>query len=370
VADDAPASVSESDSDPHFSPGSSSDSGSDSDPTGGVAAGIDRTTAAKALLGFALSALLLGLIAVGVGVADLRRALAGAHLRWLALGCLSTALCLVAWAKAWDVVLGVLGVEASFRELLVTYYAATFANYATPFGQAGGEPVIAYVLSRDTDASYEESLASVVTADLLNLLPFFTFAALGFAALLWRAALPERVEPLALGLLALAVGIPSAAGVGWRYRAPLGRLLFGLTAPVIRRLPRISETSLCRRARELEAAFRHIAREPAALARALAFSYLGWVLFALPLYLVALALDAPLDLLLVFFVVPASTLAGFVPSPGGLGGVEVALVGLLVALAGLTPASAYAVALLYRVASYWFALALGGAAALYVLKRA
>lgn len=53
-----------------------------------------------------------------------------------------------------------------------TYLAATFANYTTPFGQAGGEPFIAYVLSADTEASYEESLASVSTADLMHLLPF------------------------------------------------------------------------------------------------------------------------------------------------------------------------------------------------------
>jgi len=64
-----------------------------------------------------------------------------------------------------------------------------------------------------------------------------------------------------------------------------------------------------------------------------------------------------------------STLAGLVPSPGGLAGVEFALAGLLIGLVGLARADAYAVALVYRIASYWFALLLGGGAALYVIRR-
>jgi uncharacterized protein (TIRG00374 family) len=68
--------------------------------------------------------------------------------------------------------------------------------------------------------------------------------------------------------------------------------------------------------------------------------------------------------------VPASTIAGFVPTPGGLGGVETALVVLLVALAPLTGGEAFAVATIYRVASYWFALVIGGAATFYVIARA
>ncbi|MFB6184856.1 MAG: YbhN family protein [Haloarculaceae archaeon] len=330
----------------------------------------DRTTILKIVLGFLVSVALLLLVAVGVGVEDLRRVLAGAKLRWLAAGTLSTALCLAAWAKAWDVVLGVVGVDVSFRNLVVTYYAATFANYVTPLGQAGGEPFIAYVLSRDTGASYEDSLASVVTADLLNLMPFVSFAAVGFAALLWQATLPDRVEPLAVGLVVLGIGVPVVAAAGWRFRFPLGRLFLRVLAPVADRTSRLSLASVRERMFELNESFQRIAREPRELVRALAFSYVGWAFFALPLYFAGLTVGVPLDFLLVFFIVPASTLAGLVPSPGGLGGVEVALVALLVALTGLGAAGAYAVALVYRLASYWFALGVGGTAALYVIRRA
>jgi uncharacterized protein (TIRG00374 family) len=132
----------------------------------------------------------------------------------------------------------------------------------------------------------------------------------------------------------------------------------------------VSLAAVRERVDDLYAAFGRIAEDRHALAQAVAFAYVGWVFFALPLYFAGRALAVPIDPLVVLFVVPASTLAGLVPSPGGLGGVEVALVGLLVAVVpGIGFAPAFAVALVYRFASYWFALAVGGGAALWVVRR-
>ncbi len=335
----------------------------------GISDLVSRKRAVQAGLGFLVAFAVIYLLAVGVGLDELQQALSGAQLRWIAAGCLSTALCLVAWTRVWQIVLRVVGTPVGFRKLVVTFYAATFANYVTPLGQAGGEPFIAYVLSRDTEASYEDSLASVVTADLLNLLPFFSFAGIGFAALLWQASLPEAVRPLVLGLAAMAIGVPLLAVVIWQYRFPLGRFALRVVTPVARRIRFVSADGLRERLRDLNTAFERIAEDPRALAHALVYSYVGWVFFALPLYFAGLAVGELVPLLLVFFVVPASTLAGMVPSPGGLGAVETALLGLLVAIVGLSQAPAFAVALLYRVESYAFALVTGGIAAVWVVGR-
>ncbi|MFC7248618.1 YbhN family protein [Halomicroarcula sp. GCM10025324] len=330
---------------------------------------VNRRTVAQILLGFAVAGIVLALLVDFVGTADVRARLETADLGWVALGCLSTALCLTAWGKAWQLVLEVAGIEERFSRLVVTYYAATFANYVTPLGQAGGEPFIAYVLSRDTEASYQDSLASVVTADLLNLFPFVTFAGVGFAALLYQASLPEAIEPLAGGLVVLSVGVPLVAAIGWRFRDRLREAIVRLSAPVARRTPLFTLDGLRERLHETEAAFERIARDRRALATALTYSYVGWVFFALPLYAAAMAVGESIPLLLVFFIVPASTLAGLVPSPGGSGAVEAALGLLVVTLTPVDPVGATAIAILYRVASYVFALVLGGAAALYVIKR-
>lgn len=330
---------------------------------------VDRTTAAKTLLGFGIASVLLYLFAAGVGLQEVLRALSEADPRWLAAGCLSTVLCLVLWGKSWHVVLQVAGIDVSYRRLVVTYFAATFANYVTPLGQAGGEPFIAYVLSRDTEASYEDSLASVVTADLLNLLPFFSFSALGLSVLLLQSELPNAAEPLAQGLLGMALGVPALVGLGWRFRERLRAAILRLVAPIAKRTSRLSVDAVARRLNDLISAFDRIARDRAALAKAVCFAYLGWVFFALPLYFAGQTLGLPVKPLLVLFIVPASTLAGLTPAPGGLGGVELALVALLVALTPVGTVAAFAIALIYRVMSYWFALVLGGGAAFAVIAR-
>lgn len=330
----------------------------------------DRKTVLQILGGFAIAGLVLSFLVDFVGTADVVAELARAELRWVAAACLSTLIGLAAWGKAWQIVLRVSGVGVPYRRLLVTYFAATFANHVTPMGQAGGEPFIAYVLSRDTEASYEDSLASVVTADLLNLLPFFTFAGLGFAALLWQASLPERIEPLAGGLAILAVGLPAAGAVVWRFRRRVGYGVLRLVRPITRRMPKLTAEGLLDRMRDLDKAFQRIAKDRRALASALAFAYVGWLFFALPLYFAGLAVGVSIGPLLVLFIVPASTLAGLAPSPGGSGAVVPMLVVLLLALTPVSgEANATAIAIIYRVASYLFAIMVGGLGAVYVVQR-
>lgn len=342
-------------------------------PDGGSAlsAGLsERFGTGKLLLGFVVAVVLIYLIVVASGWRRVLHALQGADYTWMWIACLSTFIGLAAWGKAWQIVLAVLDIKVEFKRLVVTYLAATFANYVTPLGQAGGEPFIAYILSRDTEANYEDSLASVVTADLLNLLPFFNFAALGLSYLLIRASLPDNAKTLAQGLVILAFGIPAIAYAGWRYRQRVEDLVIRFIAPIATRTSRITVDGIRQRIDRFYHSLERIASEPRQLLFALVFSYTGWIFFALPLYFAGRALGLPLPLVLVLFIVPASTLAGLTPTPGGLAGVEAALTVLMV---GLVPAiswsSGVAAAMVYRFASYWFVLLIGGIASLFVIMR-
>jgi uncharacterized protein (TIRG00374 family) len=329
-----------------------------------------RELLVKTVAGFAVAAAVLFYLGYNVGWGEIIAQLAVADVWWVAVACLSTVLGLAAWGKAWQVVLRVAGIEESYRRLVVTYFAATFANYVTPLGQAGGEPFIAYVLSSDTEATYQDSLASVVTADLLNLLPFFNFAAVGMAWLLLQASLPENAETLAQGLVVMALGVPGVVYVGWRHRDGVEAAVLGVVAPVATRTSRISVESVRSRIDEFYEALERIAEEPRSLVYALVFAYVGWVFFALPLYFGGLALGYEVGLLLVLFVVPASTLAGLAPTPGGSGAIEVVIGVLLLALTALSQDQASALALVYRFASYYFAIGFCALPALWVVKRA
>jgi hypothetical protein len=331
---------------------------------------LDRGTVLKALAGFVVAGVLLYYFGSVIGWSEIFATLRGADYEWIVVACASTTLSLVIWSKAWDALLSVVDVEIPFARLSVTYIAATFADYITPFGRAGGGPFVAYVLSRHDRVNFQDSLASIVTADTLNLVPFFSFAAVGFLALIATGEFPSGARTLLWGLGALFVVLPLVAYLFWTRREAVERLADGVISPLARRTDRIDPHGIRDRVDEFYGLVDRMAVDRRAIAKTLGFAFVGWVFFTLPLYFAALTLGVDLSPLVVLFVVPASTIAGFVPTPGGLGGVEAAIVGLVVALTALGPETAAALALVYRAASFVYVLVLGGGAMLYLVSRA
>jgi len=331
---------------------------------------FDAGTAAKTALGFAVAVLLVYLLGAVVGWERTVAGLRTADPAVVAAACLSSLLCLAAWGKTWQVVLRAVDVAVPYRRLVVTFYAATFANYVTPMGQAGGEPFIAYVLARDVGTDYERSLASVVVADLLRLAAFLSVGLVGVVYLLAAAGpLPGGVDRFVGLLVGTAVLVPVIAVIGWRRRERVARAVLRTFAPVARRTDRVDLGAVRARIDRFYGAVERVADAPRAVAVASGFAYAGWLLFALPLYLAGVALGQPVPLGLVCFLVPVTVVVGAAPTPGGLGAIEGSLVVLLGALAALPAGDALAVVTLYRLASYWLVIALGGIAALWVLAR-
>jgi len=331
---------------------------------------VDRKSIAKLLVGFAVALLLVYLIGAVIGWGSTLERMRAADLWWVALAVVSTLLCLVIWGKMWQVILSAVGVSVTYRRVVVTFFAATFLNYVTPMGQAGGEPFIAYVLSRDTDANYEQSLASVVVTDILRLLPFFTAVGLGLGYLVIQRQLPDALENLAVLLVVLAVTLPTLVVAGWKYRETVKRVVIRVVSPLAKRTEMFAVESVRERIDRLYGYVELIADSRRSVLVSVALAYAGWVLFALPLYFSGLALELPVSLLLVAFIVPVTIVIGFTPLPGGLGAIEGALVVLLTALAAFSAADALAVTTVYRVTSYWSVIAVSGVAALWVTARA
>ena len=331
----------------------------------GTSSGVSGRTLAKVGTGFVVAAILLYLLGRVVGWGEIIGAIGRADPLWLVLAFASTVVGLVAWSKVWDDVLETLSVDLPFRSLTVTYFAVTFADYVTPFGVAGGGPFIAYFLSSEEDVTFHEGLASITSTDILNLVPQFSFAAVGIAGLLLQGGLPRQADLFVAGLVGFAVVAAVGAAVVLYRRDDVVDAVVGVLAPVARRLPFVDVDTIREEVGEFSSVVGRITDDPKLLEETLAYSFVGWALFAAPLYLAARSIGFTLYPPAVLFVVAASTLASLVPTPGGLGGVEFAMTGLLVALSPLGVASAAAVTLLYRVTSYWFVIVVGGSLTLY-----
>ncbi|QSG08774.1 lysylphosphatidylglycerol synthase domain-containing protein [Halapricum desulfuricans] len=96
----------------------------------------------------------------------------------------------VLWQSAWGLclhtVLRALGTPISRARAILVFVAATFANQVTPFGQAGGEPISALLVSEAADTEYEDGLAAIASVDTLHFFPSIGMAITGFALFVVR----------------------------------------------------------------------------------------------------------------------------------------------------------------------------------------
>jgi uncharacterized protein (TIRG00374 family) len=320
-------------------------------------------------VGFVGALFVLGALLAFVGVDRVVAALVRADTVVLA-GVLVAALAwLTAWGLALRTVLSVLGSSLRTHIAVLVFTAATFANNVTPFGQAGGEPIAALFISRVADTEYETGLAAIASVDSLNFVPSITLAAFGLAYFSTEIAFGRRLQVAAVVVVGLAIIIPAAGYYGWQNRYRVERKVVGAITPLVRGVTRIiprkeplEAGAIERRIEGFFHAIERVAGDRNKLLLALGFSTAGWLFQGVSLYLALLAIGSPIAFAAVLVVIPVGAIAGITPLPGGLGGVEAVLIGLLVAL-GVAPGAAAAGVLIHRMGTYFLPLLLGGGTA-------
>jgi len=127
--------------------------------------GVDRRALVLGVTG--AGALFVGLIWL-VDVGRVRSSLARADPTVLGVMTVLALLWLAAWALTLRAVLDSMDVAIPLGTSFFVYNAAVFANNVTPFGQAGGEPVTALLVSKVAKTRYETGLVSIASVDVLN----------------------------------------------------------------------------------------------------------------------------------------------------------------------------------------------------------
>ena len=320
------------------------------------------------VLGFAAAFVVFAVLFYFAGVDELVNRLTMASPAFLA-GLFSiTILWLVAWGVSLKTVLGVLGVDISVVRSFLVFTGAMFSNNITPFGQAGGEPVTALLISRSTDTEYETGLAAIASVDTINFVPSITIALIGAGYYATEVTLGRNLEIALVAVVGLAIGVPTAVYVTWQRRYELERKLVDTLTPIIqtvaRYIPRIRVPSTDGVKRRINGFFRSIervGRNPRGLAIALGLSGVGWLFQMIGLWVAFHAIGAPIAFSIALFVVPIGAIAGVTPLPGGAGGIEWTLAILVAAASGAVSFDvATAGVVLFRGFIYWVPTFLGG----------
>ena len=277
------------------------------------------------------------------------------------------ALCwLAAWSLMLRTVLAALGVHVPASKAFFVYAGAVFANNVTPFGQAGGEPVAALLISKVSDARYETGLAGIASVDVLNVVPSISLILVGVGYYGATAAVGERIETAVGSAIALIAAIVVAMALVWRYRESIVDRLPAVLAPRIGRLgfarfdPETLEADLTERLDRFFENVERVATDRWRLSAVVGLSLAGWLfqVAALTAAFAAVGYDVPPYVLL--FAIPLANLAGAAPLPGGLGGIEAAFVALLVPTTGVAASAITAAVLVFRGAIYWMPVLIGG----------
>lgn len=272
---------------------------------------------------------------------------------------------LVCWSLMLRSILSTLGTRITVVRSFFVYAAAVFANNVTPFGQAGGEPVAALLISKVTDEPYETGLAGISAVDVLNVISSVTLILVSVSYYATTTTVGEAVQNAVVSAIGIVAGVSIVLGMSWRYRWSLVEAASRVVAATAGRLLPTSafEFDLQDRAGRFFGHVETIATSPARLALVLGLSLGGWLLQSVALYVAFGALGHTVPVAVVLFAIPLGNLAGAAPLPGGLGGIEAAFVAILAPTTGIAAATVTAAVLIYRGVIYWLPVGLGGAAA-------
>lgn len=305
-----------------------------------------------------LAVVVLGVIAAITllpGLASLRARFAHAQWEWIALGCvlkLASGLCYVAVFRS------VFCTRMNWRLSSEIGLAELGANAVLPTGGAGGLALGAWALRRrgmETDQIARRSVAFFLLTSVPNVLGVIIIGsglALGVfegSTNLWLTALPALVAAGAI-IATLAIG---------RWAGAAHRRLAASRGPAAK-LPRVLD------------AIAGGVRESLALLRAhdpwLVLGLIGYLGFdVMVLWASFRAYGQAPALAIIWMGYLIGELGGLIPVPGGIGGVDLGLVGMLV-LYHVTVGAATAAVLTYRAIALWVP-AIVGAIAFVLLRR-
>lgn len=314
-------------------------------------------------VGFLAGALALVLFSWFVGFRQVLSTLSDLRVRPFSLGALTVSIALFAQYRG---LLALLDLSPTVGSGL-GYLRGVYVRQLVPIGSVAGPVLIIYSMRQSTGLSTDEGLPAAIISQAVNFLTA-TVVGLTGSVLLFRGG--HRGLLPVIGLLAVIlvtwVTVIGAlvVGVGVDRTVTWGAAVLNRTAGRVSSV--VTRKTDPENVREWLAGFdearRLIHENPTRVATAAAWSVLAWVLLSVTLVSSATAVGIALPVGVAFLVVPAGDLLNVLPVPGGIGGVEVAMAALLVALTTVDVSVAAVIAFCVRLWTYWFVLLFGGVA--------
>jgi uncharacterized protein (TIRG00374 family) len=259
-----------------------------------------------------------------------------------------------------------IGLGSGWIEAIFLNTSVSLAHNLTPFGQAGGAPIGAVILSKRFDGNYEECLAALSIKDIVSFVPsilVFTFG--GSYFLLFSETIPNQLRPI-FGAFAAFVAVVVGSVLAVRqYPEFMRRVLQYLVGGVNRLaawlplVPSLDPSEVNERVTNFSDSIADIASDRKTVVLASALATTSFLAQGTLLWLTLNAVNVSIPLPLAIFIVPASLLASGLPLPGGSGGVESVQILMILATTSAASSPTITAVVLSRGLVFWTPIVLG-----------
>lgn len=316
----------------------------------------------KSIFFLGISVLILVVMLWFVGIDQVMDALKMAKLEFIALAVAMQVFTYYLYTLRWKILNGLADINVGIKKLLPMILVGLAVNNITPSGRGGGEPVRAYILSREENYPMEETFATVVADRALDTFPFVVLAiltiigmTLSFSFDLWLLLLMILAVIAIVAILVLLIYMSINPGFGKR----VDGWIIGLVRRFYKKNSDELEEKIHGVINGFQETMKMLISDKKVLYYALPLSFVIWIFEILRVYFVFLAFGAVVNPVVIGEVFILASLAGMIPLlPGGLGAVDGIMI-IFYSAAGISASISAAATVIERLISFWMATILG-----------
>ena len=316
----------------------------------------------KTVIFLGISLVILAIMLWFVGIDKVINSLKRADPVYILISVIMQLFIILLYALRWNLINKIADINCSLKSLYPVTLVGLAVNNITPAGRGGGEPVRAYILSRDKGHPMEETFATVVADRALDTFPFVVLAIITLIAMTFHFDVDLWL------LIAMILGVIFIVAflcvlIYMCINEKFGVKVQDWIIKLVRRFYKKDTIQLERKIKETIVGFQETMRlllsKKDIFYYAIPVSFLIWIFEIIRVYLVFLAFGASISPVIIGEVFIIASLVGMIPIlPGGLGAVDSVMI-LFYASAGIGATISAGATVVERLISYWLVTILG-----------
>ena len=316
----------------------------------------------KTVFFLGISLLILAVMLWFVGIGEVIAALRMANLSLIVLGIALQVFTYYLYTLRWKILNNIADINVGILKLLPMVLVGLAVNNITPSGRGGGEPVRAYILSREENYPMEETFAAVVADRALDTFPFIVLAIISIAGAIFYFNFDLWLI-IVMILAVVAIVAILIVIIYMSVNPNFGKRVDGWIIGLVRRFYKKNSDEFEEKIHNVIKGFQDtmnlVIHNKNVLYYALPLSFVIWIFEILRVYVVFLAFGANISPIIIAEVFIIASLVGMIPLlPGGLGAVDGIMIAFY-AVAGISASVSAAATVIERLISFWMATILG-----------